>query len=324
MHEFKDKVAFITGGASGVGFGQAQIFSEAGCKVVIADIRGDHLEEALSHFKNTGAQVHGIKLDVTDREAFENAALETTRVFGAPPELLLLTAGVNAFGPAEAATYEDFDWVVGVCLGGAINGLVTFVPRMVKAGNGGHIGVTSSFGALSVAPIIAPYAAAKGGVNAMMESYLLSLEPYGIGVSVLCPANVNSNIFESGKTRPEKLRNTGFNMTGETEAFLKSVHATGIEPRELARIFKEAIENDVFLVVPYANPDAIVHDVLARMADYTTPEGMKRVPETIRLFNEKHRAAIEGETGEDPYQNAYPGFGKAREGVGWVADEKKL
>jgi NAD(P)-dependent dehydrogenase (short-subunit alcohol dehydrogenase family) len=324
MKDFNGKVAFITGGASGVGFGQAQIFSEAGCKVVIADVRDDHLEEALSYFKNKDAAVHGIKLDVTDRAAFEAAALETERAFGEPPGLLLLTAGVNAFGPAEAATYEDFDWVVGVCLGGVINGLVTFVPRMIKAGKGGHIGVTSSFGAFAVAPFIAPYAAAKAGVNAMMESYYRSLIPYGIGVSALCPANVNSNIYESGKTRPAELQNSGFNMSDETVTFLKSVHATGIEPRKLAEIFKEAIENEQFLVIPYPRPDVILRDVLERQIDYCTPEGMKRVDETIRAFDEKHRAAIEGETDENPYENAYDGFGKASEGVDWVAEEKKL
>ena len=128
MTEFKGKVAFITGGASGAGFGMAQIFSEAGCKVVIADVRQDHLDKAMEHFKSKNAEVHPILLDITDRQAYIAAADEVERVYGTPPQLLLQSAGVNAFGPAEASTYEDYDWIMGVNLGGIINGMVTFVP----------------------------------------------------------------------------------------------------------------------------------------------------------------------------------------------------
>ena len=133
MKDFAGKIVFITGGASGAGFGYAQIFSEAGMKVVIADYRQDHLDEAMAYFKEKGAPVHAIKLDVTDREATAAAADETERVFGVP-DLLILNAGVNTFGPAEATSYGDFDWVTGVNYGGVVNGLVTFVPRMIRAG----------------------------------------------------------------------------------------------------------------------------------------------------------------------------------------------
>ena len=118
MKDFAGKIAFITGGASGAGLGYAQIFSEAGMKVVIADARQDHIDEAMAYFKDKGAPVHAIKLDVTDRAAFAAAADETEKVFGGVPDLLILNAGVNVFGPAEATTYDDFDWVGGVCYGG--------------------------------------------------------------------------------------------------------------------------------------------------------------------------------------------------------------
>jgi NAD(P)-dependent dehydrogenase (short-subunit alcohol dehydrogenase family) len=152
MTDFKGKVAFITGGASGAGFGMAQIFSEAGCKVVIADVRQDHLDQAMAYFKSKNADVHPIRLDITDRNAYIAAADEVERVYGTPPQLLLQSAGVNAFGPAEASTYEDYDWIMGVNLGGIINGMVTFVPRMIKAGLGGHIVTIASLGGLGPGP----------------------------------------------------------------------------------------------------------------------------------------------------------------------------
>jgi NAD(P)-dependent dehydrogenase (short-subunit alcohol dehydrogenase family) len=135
MKDFAGKVLFITGGASGAGFGQAKVFSEAGCNIVIADIRQDHLDEAMAYFRDKKVKVHAIKLDITDRKAYAAAADEVEEVFGSPPQMLFNTAGVNAFGPAEASTFEDFDWVMGVDLGGVINGMVTFVPRMIKAGS---------------------------------------------------------------------------------------------------------------------------------------------------------------------------------------------
>jgi NAD(P)-dependent dehydrogenase (short-subunit alcohol dehydrogenase family) len=112
MKDFAGKILFVTGGASGAGLGQAKVFSEAGCKVVIADIRQDHIDEAMAYFKEKKAEVHAIKLDITDRKAYAEAADEVEKVYGGPPQLLFNTAGVNTFGPAEASTFEDYDWVV--------------------------------------------------------------------------------------------------------------------------------------------------------------------------------------------------------------------
>ena len=230
MKDFAGKVAFITGGGSGVALGQAKVFSEAGCKVVIADIRQDHLDEAMGYFRKKNAAVHPIKLDITDRKAYAAAADETEKVFGATPELLFNTAGVNTFGPTEKASFDDWDWILDVNLNGVLNGMMTFVPRMIKAGNGGHIVTTSSLGGFQGSAGAAPYCAAKAAVNNMMESYRMSLEKYGIGVSVLCPANINSRIYEAIKTRPAKYPNSGFIETEETVKSLQSIHQHGMDP----------------------------------------------------------------------------------------------
>ncbi len=110
MKEVKDKVAFITGGASGIGLGMAKVFVREGMKVVIADIRRDHLDEAIASFDGAGA-VHAIELDVSDREAMSRAAGETERVFG-KVHVLCNNAGIGLGGPLKLATYDDWDWVM--------------------------------------------------------------------------------------------------------------------------------------------------------------------------------------------------------------------
>ena len=144
MRDVEGKVAFITGGGSGVGLGMAKVFRAAGMKVAIADIRDDHLEEATAEL---GGDVLAIRLDVTDREAFARAADETERALG-NVHVLCNNAGINLFNDIAEATYQDWDWVLGVNLGGVVNGVVTFVPRIKAHGEGGHVVNTASMAAL--------------------------------------------------------------------------------------------------------------------------------------------------------------------------------
>ncbi len=317
MKDFQGKVAFITGGASGAGLGQAKVFSEAGCKVVIADIRQDHIDEAMAYFKPKKAAVHAIKLDLTDRKAYAAAADEVEKVFGSPPQLLLNTAGVNTFGPAEASTFEDFDWVLGVCLGGVINGMVTFVPRMIKAGRGGHIATTSSWGGFMGFAGDAPYAAAKAAVNNLMESYYLALKPYGIGVSVLCPTNIRTNIAEAIYTRPKHLANTGYKADEETVDFLRTIHAQGMDPIELAQWLKRGIEAEQLYILPFSNAEQMLRDNFQRVLDYSTPEGTRRQDEIAKMRAEEMRKR------QDPYQVTDSGWGKARADLAWVNESAR-
>jgi NAD(P)-dependent dehydrogenase (short-subunit alcohol dehydrogenase family) len=295
------------------------VFAEAGCKIVLADIRQDHLDEAMAYFKDRELPAHAIKLDITDRKAYAEAADEVERVFGSPPQLVFNTAGVNTFGPAEASTFEDFDWVMGVCLGGVINGMVTFVPRMIKADKGGHIATTSSMGAFMAGPTTAPYSAAKAAVNNLMESYYVSLKPYGIGVSVLCPANIRSNIAEAVYTRPKHLASTGYNVTDKTIDFLRSIHAQGMDPVELANWLKRGIENEVLYIIPYPNAQQILEDTCQRMINLSTPEGIQRQEELQR----KRMEEMLKNQAQNPYRNAGEvGFAKARKDLDWVKERK--
>jgi NAD(P)-dependent dehydrogenase (short-subunit alcohol dehydrogenase family) len=294
MKDFAGKVAFITGGASGLGFGLAKVFSEAGCKVVIADIRQDHLDEALAYFRGKNAAVHAIKLDITDRKAYAAAADEVEKVFGEPPQLLFNNAGVNTFGPTEKSTYEDWDWLMGVLLGGVINGLQTFVPRMIAAGKGGYIVNTSSIGGFAGSDGAAIYCAAKAAVNNLSESYNLSLKKYGIGVSVCTPANIKSNIAEATFTRPATLKNTGYVVNEQSIDSLRRIHSAGMDPVELAGHMKKGIEDEQLYIIPYPEAKAslekhfteILDSVLPMEAD---PEGVKRRNEALQAWAAERR-----------------------------------
>ncbi|MCG2624765.1 SDR family NAD(P)-dependent oxidoreductase [Arthrobacter sp. I2-34] len=252
METFKDKVAFITGGASGAGFGQAQVFGQAGCRIVIADIRQDALDEALAKLRAEGIESHAIRLDISDRQAYAAAADEVESVFGGPPQLLFNTAGVNSFGPLEKATYEDFDWIFGVNLHGVVNGIQTFLPRMIDSGRDGHIVTTASMAGFEGSPTAAIYSATKAAVINLMESYALTLPKYGIGVSVLCPASIRSNIADAQQTRPAHLAaNSGFRSD---EAFIelqRRLYSGGMDPVVLAGHVKQAVENEELYILPF-------------------------------------------------------------------------
>lgn len=287
MQDFNDQIAFITGGASGAGLGQAQVFGRAGAKVVIADIRAEAVEQAVAALTAEGIGAHGLVLDIMDRAAYARAADEVEAVFGAAPTLLFNTAGVNSFGPVENTSYDDFDWIIGVNLGGVINGMVTFVPRMIKSGKPGHIVTTSSLGGLMGSALAAPYSAAKAAVVNLMESYRLGLEKHGIGVSVLCPANIKSNIAEASRLRPAQFGQSGYVENEDSIASLHSIHQHGMDPVELAEHVKRAIEANQLYVIPYpeakdglrAHFDQIVESVLPLEAD---PEGARLRTEALQ------------------------------------------
>jgi len=144
MRDVAGKTAFITGGGSGVGFGMAKAFTAAGMNVVIADLRQDHLDEAMRGLSS--AQAHPIRVDVTDRAAMAAAADETERVFG-KVHVLCNNAGINLFNDIGEASYDDWDWILGVNLGGVVNGIQSFVPRIKAHGEGGHVVNTASMAA---------------------------------------------------------------------------------------------------------------------------------------------------------------------------------
>ncbi len=321
MTDFKGKVAFITGGGSGAGFGQAQIFSEAGCKVVIADVRQDHLDQAMAHFKSKNAQVHPILLDVTDREAYIAAADEVERIYGTPPQVLIQTAGVNAFGPAEASTYEDYDWIMGVNLSGVINGMVTFVPRMIKAGLGGHIVAVASLGGLGPCATTAPYSCSKAAVINLMTSYYESLKPYGIGVTAFCPGNMNTNIHEASMTRPKNLLSTGYYESPEALEAYRKHNVLGMDIREVGRQVMKGVAQGLVICIPYDDREDLLRSEMQRMIDYCTPEGLIRLAEREKQWAPPPSMPIEEL--ESLRAAAEVGWSKAKGDIDWIDNSRK-
>ena len=297
MQDFSGKVALITGGASGVGLGQAKVFAKAGAKIVLADIRAAALDEALGLLHGIGARAHGIHLDVTDRAAFARAAEETETVFG-PVQLLFNTAGVSMFGPLEKSTYEDYDWMMGVNFGGVVNGIQTFVPRMIDHGKGGYVVNTASIAGLVSAGPSGIYCASKFAVVGLSLALQQALGPHDIGVCVLCPGNVNTHMADACSTRPAHLSNTGYHLDDTIIEAFHSIHSAGMDPVTLAEHVKDAMTRNQLFVIPYP-------ELRKRVADHfeailgvfppadSDPAGVaKRQAAMLRFLAE--RQAIEG------------------------------
>jgi NAD(P)-dependent dehydrogenase (short-subunit alcohol dehydrogenase family) len=208
MQNLSGKTAFVTGGASGIGLGIAKALLGAGMNVVIADIRDDHLADATNELAG-GDRVLAVKLDVTDRADYARAADAAEAKFG-NLHILCNNAGVAVVGPTELATFADWDWVMGVNLGGVINGVTTLLPRILKHGEGGHIVNTSSMSGMVPVGGTTIYSTAKAAVLTMMETMRPELEPRGVICSAFCPGAVQSNIADAGKTRPAELADSGY------------------------------------------------------------------------------------------------------------------
>lgn len=253
MKDFQDKAAFITGGASGIGLGIAGALAAAGMNVVLADLRQDHIDDALADFAGRGQskQVHAIRLDVTDRAAMAAAAAETESVFG-KVHVLVNNAGVGIQGPLSGVTYADWDFGLAVNLGGVINGLQTFLPRIRAHGEGGYIVNTASLAAL--VPMPAPfviYMAAKAAVVSISETIRSELMQENIGVSVLCPGPVRTNIHEIGKNRPPQFDVGDAFREMETSGATRVPFPSMLEPSAVGDLVLQAIRNDELYIITH-------------------------------------------------------------------------
>lgn len=245
MIEFAGRTAFVTGGANGIGIGLVRALLAEGCKVAIADIRQDAIEKALKTLDNQS--VMGVQVDVSSRDAMEKAADVVEAKFG-PVSLLFNNAGINLFQTIEELSYSDWDWVMGVNLHGPINGVMTFVPRMIAAGNGGYIVNTASMAGWLASGAPGIYNTTKFAVRGMSESLRYSLAPHGIGVSILCPGLVKSYIYASDDVRPKELLDGAKPVDTANVQRLAEFHEFGMEPDVIAaRVLDGMRENRTYI-----------------------------------------------------------------------------
>jgi NADP-dependent 3-hydroxy acid dehydrogenase YdfG len=261
MKDVTGKVAFVTGGASGMGLAMARSFSAAGMKVAIADIEQAALDRVKAEFAKTNAEVITLKVDVTDRDALERAADQTEAAFG-KIHVVCNNAGVAVGGPIDAMSYNDWDWVMGVNLAGVVNGVQTFVNRIKSHGEGGHIVNTASMAGHMAIPGLGVYNTTKYAVVGLSETMRADLAPHNIGVSVLCPGVVTTAIFNSGRNRPENLQSENDTASlvlttdvsdADRAARTNEIMASALDPAVVGDMVLAAIQADDAYI--FSHPD---------------------------------------------------------------------
>ncbi len=250
MQELAGRIAVVTGGASGIGKAMAKRFADAGMHVVIADIEDAPLQAAADELG-----VVGVRTDVADAASVQALADAVVERFGTA-HVLCNNAGVGGGGVISSCTLNDWKWVLDVNLWGVIHGLHSFLPLLLANDDGGHLVNTASMAGLTAWPGIGPYNASKYAVVGISETLRVELRDTPVGVSVLCPGVVNTNIFESQRNRPAELKNPTRNP-GARAANSQVIAMTGIDASVVADHVHDAIVDDRFWVITH--PELLTH-----------------------------------------------------------------
>jgi NAD(P)-dependent dehydrogenase (short-subunit alcohol dehydrogenase family) len=295
MKDFAGRTAFVTGGANGVGIGLVRALLAQGCNVAMADIRPASIKAALRALDNPRAM--GVEADVSSRGDLARAAEAVEAKFGVVT-LLFNNAGVNLFQTIEESSYDDWDWLMGVNLHGPINCVMTFVPRMIRAGQGGYVVNTASMAAFLAAGVCGIYNTSKFAVRGLSESLRASLAPHGIGVSVLCPGLVKSYIYASDEVRPAGLKAGAKPVNTENVKRLAQVHEFGMEPDVIAARVLEAIAEDRFHI--FTHPEfkdelgEVFGEIMQDFRDYPVDPGHGQRTDFEKTRRESYRKQRRG------------------------------
>jgi len=251
MRELAGKTAFVTGGASGIGFALGAAFAQAGMKVMLADIETAALAEAVEGLHDFGPNVRGVACDVADPTSVERAAKASYEAFG-NVHVVCNNAGVAAAGGIDNISLDNWRWVLDVNLMGVLHGIRSFLPHIRAHGEGGHIVNTASMAGMNSGLGFSPYVASKFAVVGMSEGLATQLKPFGIGVTVLCPGFVRTGIGESGRNRPQRYGATQTpdpaSPAGLLLAQLAERLQSGLDPADVAARVLAAIREDELYV----------------------------------------------------------------------------
>jgi NAD(P)-dependent dehydrogenase (short-subunit alcohol dehydrogenase family) len=245
MTELGGGVAVVTGGASGIGRAMAERFARERAKVVVADIDAGALAAVVDSIKARGGEALGVATDVTDLSSVQALAAAAFKAFG-KVNVLCNNAGVALWGGLESATHRDWQWVLGVNLWGVIHGVEAFVPRMIASKEPGHIVNTASMAGLVATRGLGVYNTSKYAVVGLSETLAKDLRPYHIGVSVLCPMGVATQIRESARNRP-------VDLTNEAPSAVEPVELMGrtLAPAAVAEMVLSAIRANRLYVITH-------------------------------------------------------------------------
>jgi NAD(P)-dependent dehydrogenase (short-subunit alcohol dehydrogenase family) len=251
MRELAGKTAFVTGGASGIGFALGRAFAEAGMKVMLADIETDALAAAVKSLRDLGPEVRGVACDVADPISVERAAEASCEAFG-NVHVVCNNAGVGGGSGIDDISLDNWRWVLDVNLMGVLHGIRAFLPRIRAHGEGGHIVNTASMAGVHSGLGFSPYSASKFAVVNMSEGLATQLAPLGIGVTVLCPGFVRTRISESARNRPGRYGPARppdpASPAGALAARLAELGRSGLDPSDVAAQVLAAIREDELYV----------------------------------------------------------------------------
>jgi NAD(P)-dependent dehydrogenase (short-subunit alcohol dehydrogenase family) len=296
MMGWNGKVAFVTGGVSGIGFGIARAFAAAGMRLALSYRNVDHRDAAARWFADAGFEAPlFVALDVTDRARFADVAAEIEARFGRL-DILVNNAGVSVFGPTDTASHADYDWIMGVNFGGVVNGLVALLSLIKRGGAGGHVVNVASMAAYLPGPQAGIYTASKFAVRGLTESLRYNLVPYRIGVSLVCPALVATDAGLSALKRPATFGESGFAPVNEDELRrFAGIFAGGMDPLEVGeKILRGMTENKglIFTHPEFADDFKDIYETsLAALPDEEAPPERLEVERMRRAAN---KAALEG------------------------------
>jgi NAD(P)-dependent dehydrogenase (short-subunit alcohol dehydrogenase family) len=266
MKHFKGKTAIVTGAASGIGLGIARNLARAGMNLVLADIEETPLARAHAEIEALGSNAIAVKTDVSDCASVMAAGAAAERAFG-NLHVAVSNAGVSMHNQALAdISPTDWNWLIGVNLLGVIHGIQAFLPLLLKHGEDAHLVNTASIAGLQVNPDMhsAGYAMTKYGVVALSEGLENELKASKVGVSVLCPAAVDTLIYRSARNRPDRF---GGATERQNELFLKDLLAAGWPPDRIGARVLDAIRDGEFFIFTHPSTRAWVEKRHARLME---------------------------------------------------------
>ncbi|MXO65383.1 SDR family NAD(P)-dependent oxidoreductase [Altericroceibacterium endophyticum] len=294
---WEGRVAFITGAVTGIGLGIAQAFADAGMRLALSYRNEADRAQTAQWFAAQGYEEPLFcKLDVTDRDRFAEVAAQVKDHFG-EVHVLVNNAGVSVFGPTDEATYDDFDWIMGVNFGGVVNGIVSFLPAIKQSTGRRHVVNIASMAAFLPGPQAGIYTASKFAVRGLTESLRFNLAPHGIGCSLCCPALTRTNAWTSALKRPDDFGESGFGETDKTELEqFGTAFEAGMDPREVGEKVLRGMgeQRGLILTHPEHGPDfkEIYDASMAALPDEEAPADRLKIEELRREAMRKAEAGI--------------------------------